>query len=140
MAIVESQQPPGTGDAQPILSRRDPAYTAAAAMLAFLAGSFGLMALYGMRGDPWAHYGELAVLHAILALFIGALARGRWYVSIIVAWGAMVWGLPVGAAFGDGDWRGLDQWRYALFGYGVIVPVTIAAGYLGSWLVGKLIR
>jgi hypothetical protein len=123
-----------------ILSRRDPAYTVAAAVLAFLAGAFGLMALYGLRGDPWQHHGELAVLHAILAMFIGALARGRWYVSIIVAWGAMVWGLPLAAIFGEADWRSTDTWTYAVYGYAIVVPVTIAGGYLGSWLVGKIVR
>lgn len=123
-------------------SRRDSAYTVAAAVLGFLAGAFGFLALMSdLSDDPWQHYVELAALHGVLAIFVGGLARGRWYVSIIVAWGAMLWGLPLKAILGGADWLGgWDMWSYAAFGYGVVVPVTIAGGFFGNWLAGKIAR
>ncbi len=123
-------------------SRRDSAYTGAAAVLGFLAGAFGFLALMSdLSDDPVHHYLELAALHGVLAIFVGGLARGRWYVSIIVAWGAMVWGLPLKAILGGADWLGgWDTWSYTAFGYGVVVPVTIAGGIFGNWLAGKIAR
>jgi fucose permease len=142
MNSVESpQQPPGE-ETVILGSRRDSAYTSAAAVLGFLAGAFGFLALMSdLSDDPLQHYVELAALHAVLAIFVGGLARGRWYVSIIVAWGAMVWGLPLKAILGGADWLGgWDTWSYAAYGYGVVVPVTIAGGFFGNWLAGKIAR
>jgi hypothetical protein len=139
---VEIDRRAGPRDDSPFGGRRDPAYAAAAAVLAFLAGSFGFMALiYDYPSDPWRHYIELAGLHGVLALFVGALARGRWQVSMIVAWGAMVMGLPWYRLFGTpAAATGWEPWSYAVFGYGVVVPVTIAGGWFGNWLVARMTR
>jgi hypothetical protein len=126
----------------PFGGRRDPVYATAAGILAFLAGCFGFMALYhDYPSDPWTHYVELAGLHGVLATFVGGLARGTWKVSIIVAWGAIVMGLPWHLVFGVPVGVANHQpWSYAVFAYGVVVPVTIAGGWVGNWVVGRLVR
>lgn len=142
---VESERRTGPRvdrEESPFGGRRDPAYATAAAVLAVLAGSFGFMALiHDYPSDPWRHYIELAGLHAVLAMFVGALARGRWQLSLITAWGAMVMGLPwyrvLGTAPPD---PGFHPWSYAIFGYGLVVPVTIAGGWIGNWVVARMTR
>ena len=72
-------------------------------------------------------------------LVIGALLRSRWYLSVLAAWGPLLWGaLMVWATLlATEDERRPGSWTFIALCIVVAPALTLLGGFLGHWIAAR---
>jgi hypothetical protein len=107
-------------------------------VIALVAGVFGIVANssdFGPEGPPFDSFLLVIAIYVMCSLFIGALARKYWKISILSSWGSAFTGFFMFVRATD-----IGHARYAAFYFTglVIVPlICLLFGYLGSMVSSK---
>ena len=101
-----------------------------AVLVAILSGFWNLVVLFSdFDYAVWLWVVYVLLGHIVPGAAVGVLTPTRWYLAVVVAWGAILLGLAAGIAWARGGGPGSPLFMLASLG---LPAVALAASWIGS--------